>query len=81
VSHDCLKGTRKGFVEDHLNVEDHLSNIWLRQLTSVFQGCPHWRMKLSFNRKQHTKALHLCSSNKDNGRGDDFGHKSKGGSS
>jgi hypothetical protein len=34
MPHNCLKG--KGFAEDDLNLEDYLSNIWLRQLTSVF---------------------------------------------
>jgi hypothetical protein len=31
----------QGFAKDHLDVEDHLPNIWLIQLTSVFQECPH----------------------------------------
>jgi hypothetical protein len=62
MSHDCLKGTRKSFVEDHL------FNIWLRRLTNAFQECPHWRTKLNFDRKQHTKALRLYASNKGNDR-------------
>jgi hypothetical protein len=80
MSHDCPKGTRKGFAKDHLNVEDHLSNIWFHRLTSIFQECPHWRTKLSFDRKQHTKHFIYVQAIRTMAEGDDSGRKSKGGS-
>jgi hypothetical protein len=68
MSHNCLKGTRKDFAEDHMNPEDYLSNIWLWRLISAFQECPYRRTKLSFDREQHTKTLRLYASDKDSGR-------------